>query len=303
MRKELGGIGLLVCCLLAGAAIFAQEPPKFDSTSGEAILLRYRFAEADSFPLDLLMDMKMNMDMGGMKAEMPMNMTMSGECKVTAVTPEGNFEIEMVIARVTMDMDAMGMKMKFDSSANPEPKEPQFKALAAMINQPMKMTITSQGKVVKADVSAITAAMNKANPAAGGQASQQMDQVMNSSFVALPENPIKAGDTYDAGEIVQNIPKIGEMHIKVQYRITAVSGDLKQVLMEPIMDMSMKAAQNATVPMDMKLEKARGWLLFDVEKGNFAQSFVSMDTAMQLEQMGKKMNMQMKTNVTYSTRK
>lgn len=301
MRSNCVASRIFIGCLLLSAATTAQDAPKFDSTSDEAVLLRYRFAEGDSFPIHMNMDITMNMDMGGMKMEMPMKMTMDGASKITSVIPEGDFNAEMVINRVTMNMDAMGMKMEFDSSKTPEPREPQYKPLVAMVGKPIKLTLSPLGKVSNVDAAAITDAMKQANPVTGDPSMQQFDQMLNSSFIVLPENPVKAGETFDSGEIIQDIPEMGEMRFRVQYKVLAVSGDKDQVLLEPIMDMAIKPSENAKAPMDAKLNKAGGWMLFDVSRGNVAQSSLAMDMTMQIEQMGQKVNMIMNTKAAYST--
>lgn len=293
---------LSLCWMLFSVAAVAQEPPKFDSTSDEAVLLRYRSSEGASFPIHMNMDIAMDMEMGGMTMKMPMRITMSGVNKTVSVTPEGNFNAEMIIERVTMDMDAMGMKMAFDSTKTPEPQEPQYKPLAAMVGKPVKMTYSPLGKVSEIDMAAMTSAMKEAGPASSGKGTlEQLDQMVNSSFVSLPENPVRAGDTYDGGEMVQDIPDLGELRFHAQYKVVAVSGDKSQVLLEPIMDLTVKPSGDSKAPLDAKLDKSGGWLLFDVSRGNISQSFITMDMTMHVEQMGQKMNMVMNTKSAYST--
>lgn len=302
MKRYARSLRVLCLGLLLSGTVAAVDAPKLDGSSDAPVLLRYKFEAGQEFPFDMVMNMTMSMNMGSMKMEMPMEMTSEGRCTVKGVTPEGNFQMEMIMTRVTMSMDMMGNKMAFDSKETPAPTEPQFKPLAAMIGKVVTAVISPRGETIEVKADALVDAMKEVDANSGDQMKQQFSQVMNSSFIQLPENPVKIGDAFDSGAISQDIPGVGTMEMVIHYKVSGVSGDGAKVMLEPTVDVKIVPAPEAQGKMDVKVDSASGWLLFDIAKGNIGQSNMLMNMNMTMEQMNQKMDMLMKMDVLYSVK-
>lgn len=286
----------LAALLAASFPVSAIEAPTFDATSDEAVVLRYKFSAGDQFTTHMTMKMTIKMDMGGMKMDAPADMDMDMVCKIAAIDENGNFQAEMSISHVAMKMEMMGTAFSFDSATNPNPTEPQFKLLAAMLNKTISATMTPRGQLVKFDTSSLEAGLAESGPQ-GEQVMQQLNQMMNNLFIGLPEGPVTAGGEYDGGTITQTIPDVGEMVLEVRYKVLSVSADLKQAILEPSVTMTLKAKEGAPATMNMTMEKYEGWILFDVEGGNLVKSNILSTMHMTMEQLGQKMDMLMDMDV------
>ncbi|HNT87398.1 MAG TPA: DUF6263 family protein [Candidatus Hydrogenedentes bacterium] len=285
---------LLVCAVLPIAS--ALEAPTFESTSDAPVLLRYKYAKGDEFVGRIAMTMTMKMDMGGMKMEAPMEMNMEMMCKVSGVDDSGNYQLEMRIGRVAMKMEMMGTPLAYDSKTDAAPSQPQFKPLAAMVDKRMTAAMSPRGEIVTFDTAELTAGVAGVDPQAEPMI-EQMNQMMKNAFIALPEEPVKAGETYEGGTVTQSVPDMGDMVLDLRYKVRAVSGDETQVLLDPLVTVTFKPKEGAVAVMDMKMEEYKGWILFDAARGNLVKSNVDSIMRMTMEQLGQKMDMVMDMNV------
>jgi len=271
--------------LLAAAAGIAAEPaypkvagcPKFDTTSSEPVSMRYKFAAGQkvNFSLDTVMNMRIKTG-GGAAAPMKTTteMKMWGDYDVKKVERSGNADLTMAVTRMVIDASGGPQKVSFDSDKDADAQNPAFKGVRAMLNVPIEATLIPTGKVQKLNADQLVAAVEKSGSATTSkELRKSFEETMNSSFVPLPEGAVKAGDTYDAGEIVKAIAGVGELKSKVRYKVVAVSGDKKQVLLQPLMDLSVKAA---SAKVKFESTSMEGWVLFDVDKGTIARSAIDM---------------------------
>lgn len=291
-----------------GSSGSQSDCPKFDSESKEPVVLRYKCRPEQKVPFGCDMDMTMRMRVMGegkvVNVSMDMNIKMDGRYDVTAVEPNGDFQARMTLTRVAMKMnsdDPNGkQEMDFDSDRKAAEKErPEFRSLRAMVNTPVPIKISALGKVLDMDTHALLGAMDRAASAAF---QQSMQQVLKGSFVQLSEAPVKAGDTYDAGELSMGggAPGQPEMKFRLRYKVESVRGDQKQAVLRPVVDFSLKDLPGME---KVKLESSSidGWLLFDVEKGNILKSAADVRLSLSATEGNQSMHMDMSMKMKYRT--
>lgn len=283
--------------------------PEFATTSPEPVLLRYKCQPNQKIDFGCDMDMVMRLDASDgrgqdMKMNMTMNMKMDGMFHVTEVDSNGDFRAVMTITRITTKMDMEGgpggaQKMDFDSDKDRATDRPEMRPLRAMLNQPVPVKISAMGQLLEADVHALASMMGSA-ASTTMNAKQSIEQILKSSFVQLSKDPVKAGDTYDAGELSMGGPGGDGMKAKVRYKILSVSGDKKQAVLQPLVDFSITKIPGAE---NIKMEScsADGWILFDVERGNIVRSAADIRMAMAGSEGRQSMRMEMQIGVRFDT--
>ena len=86
-----------------------------------------------------------------------------------------------------------------------------MKPLKVMIETPTSAKISPLGKPLEVDIKPLLEALEKAGgKGETGTLKELTGESLQSSFVALPEEPVKVGDTYEAGKIAWKIPGHGE---------------------------------------------------------------------------------------------
>lgn len=258
------------------------DMPRFDSTSNEPVLLRYKFRTGQSVKTELEIIMNNYMSAGGQEANISMTITMDTGYTVKSVDANGDAWAALTFTRMTMK--AVGPKeISFDSDKDTGNSDPNLQALKAMLNTRVPVKVSSLGKLLDVDMDPIHEAIRRAGAAAKLlDFEKTADQVTKSSFVMLSPSPVKPGDSYDAGAIVDTMGGVGEMVFNVRYKVLSISGDKKQVLLQPMGDSTFKVSPE--VPLEVKLNsgKVDGWILLDLEKGYIVRSAgaSSMDMSM-----------------------
>ena len=74
--------------------------------------------------------------------------------------------------------------------------------------------------------------------------------------------------------------------------MAAISGDGKQIILEPIVEITMEG-------MDMSKSSMSGWLLFDVDKGIVGRSYGMAHMEMDLSQAGEGVTITNDTEIFY----
>lgn len=300
------GLGVLALALVLGATAGcggkkrADMPPgcpKFSTTSDQPVTLRYKFQPGQKVKMDVDMDMSMRMSGEGQKLNIEMPMKIEGIYEVKGIDEDGNAEVVTTITRMKMKVTGGPQDISFDSATGSS--HPQFKPLMKMLDVPIPVKVSPAGKLLEANLDALRDAAGGAASAA--EAIKNMEKVQQSSFVPLPDKPVKAGDTYDAGEIVQDMPNVGKMKTRTSYKVVSVSGDKKQVILRPSADFSLDTSAGGKAKVTLEKGNMDGWLLFDIEKGNILRSSAVVQMAMKMSVGGKTMRMNLDAEVKYRT--
>ncbi len=260
--------------------------PAFSATTNEAVKLQNNYTKGDT--AHMTMETEMNIEMMGQK--MPMNMTMESDYKVKEVTEEGNAKIDVVFTRVAMSMDGP-QPMKFDSDNEEDiTNNPAAGVFSALLNKAITSEVTPYGKVVEMNMDAI---MEGLTDEQGAQMQNQMesmsDQFTQNAFIALPEEPVKEGDIYNAGTMENNNAGM-TMKINMKYKVLSISEDKRYVLLEPQGEFQMESKKEG-VEMTSENNKIGGWVLYDLQKGMLKNSNMIMNMNVTANQMAMKMDM------------
>lgn len=242
-----------------------DNKPALNGTSADPITLRYRLKAEQVVKCHMQTDTDIAISQGGIKLNIKQSMQFDAKMAVTDVDGEGNISSVVKITRFQMAMSGMN-DMEFDSD-KPDEMDENFKPLMAMINVGIPCKMSPIGKMLETDLEPMRLAMRRAGDAAMEKVIEESAaQMFDGTFVELSEQPIKAGETYKAGTIVQDKTKI-----HVAYKIGAVAGDKKTTILEPEGKMEFAADAFPGIEMKIKKERVGGWIHFDLEQG-FARS-------------------------------
>lgn len=277
--------------------------PRFPTTSNDEVTLRYKFMPGQKVGFNF--DMDSITEIAGSKPEqrmtVSMNMTMSGDYEIQSVDANGDFRASMVIGRVTMKAKAR-KEVSFDSDKDGSGGNPAFRPLMAMLKVPIAVKVSPVGKLLETDIQPLLEAVRRAQGGAlADNVKDSAEELVKSAFVQLSEKPIKAGDIYDAGEIVTAMPGAGEMKAKVRYKLVAVSGDRKQAILQPKAEVVFNSQPGAKEKYKLDASSMDGWILFDIEKGKGVRSAWDMKTRMTTDVKGQKGRMDITMKMRFNT--
>jgi hypothetical protein len=247
-----------------------DNTPTFESPSSEAILLRYKFKAGQVMKMDMQTEMDMKIKLGGQELTMKQTMRIDAKSAVTEVDDEGNISIVAKVSRLRMKISGL-MQLDFDTDKPSE--DPNFQAVTAMINVGIPCKLSPVGKILETDMEPLRLAVRRAGNAALAKVLEDStDKMFEGTFVHLSEQPVKAGDTYKSGTIVED-----KIKIHMSYKIKAVSGDKSQAVLEPVAVLEAAPDAFPGVEAKIKSQKLAGWLLYDVEKGYPSKGEVRMN--------------------------
>ncbi|MDQ7825113.1 MAG: DUF6263 family protein [Candidatus Eremiobacteraeota bacterium] len=242
------------------------------------------------------MKLSNEMSLGEKKLRISMDMMMEGLMKVKEISKEGVASFDMSFTRITMNCTEPS-PVSFDSDNDADMKNPQFTSLSLITGKDIPVKVTDRGEVKEIDMQVFYKALESGiDTAMKDKLRENIEYMTKSSFIQLCRDPVKAGDTYDAGVIVQPLAKIGEISTSVSYRILSVSGDKKQAVIKPICRSSLKVASSGPVKAGIDSDKFEGWILFDLEKGNIMESSAETQRVMSISEGAK--TMKVKTGLT-----
>jgi hypothetical protein len=282
----------IVVCAIAGVALAAGcgkkvgtlackgsvPRPKLNGASTEPVLLRYRYKAGEKVGMDIALDMNMKIDGGGAHVKSIMKVIMGAQVEFTDATAD-QLTGEMTFTRAGVDVDMDGMPggggptsvhWTSDQDDGPEP----LQALKAMIGPKIPVKISTRGELISADWHPVEDALRNAGAAPDMVDSMANDEMLKSSFIMLPEKPVKVGDEWDAGELVKKVPPAGEMKVKYRYGVAAISADKKQVLLQANPAFSIDG--NGSIKIDTQKFGSDVWLQFDSDKGGVDEANIRL---------------------------
>ena len=275
------------------------DTPTFKAKSLEPVLLRYKFTVGQKKQFNLKMLMNVLGEAQNEKLVIRMDMGLWGNYVVTRVDPNGDAQLSFVLTRITLS--ATGPRtVTFDSDRSYN--QPEYESMMVMLNKPVTGLVTPQGALKNMDDHLIVDAVNKISRNVMPQNSNQISsQMLNNTFIQLWRDPVKEGDVYPAGDIIQPADNFGQMKMQTSYKLMHVSGDRKQVLLQPMA--SIKLLDNPSSPVKVTLDEGsiNGWILFDIEKGDIQRSRAIVLLGMTIMQDGVPVKVQMSMDLKYQT--
>jgi hypothetical protein len=245
------------------APLRLANTPAFASTSEEPVLLRYKHKTGQVEKMRMDLDMDMRVRQGAQELKLKMTLRMDAKAVVTTVDGEGNMSVLLKITR--MYSKTSGLKdVEFDSDRPSD--NPDFKGVTAMVGVGIPCKMSPVGKMLETDLEPLRLAVRRAGDAALAKSFEDsVKRMFEDQYVELSETPVKAGDIYKAGTIVED-----RMKIHKSYKIRAVSGDKTQVLLEPVA--ALELGPGAFGGGKLRSQRFDGWILFDLQKGYMSRS-------------------------------
>ena len=263
--KRISFAVILLVLSIAAAHAQAKDTPKkpvFASTTSAPVLFRYKLKTDQLMLMAVDMNTDIGMKMGARTMAVTQTMHIDAKAKVTAVDETGNIFVLVKISRLTMEMKGIPEPVSYDSD-NADDAKPDFEGINAMIGVGIPCKISPVGKMLETDLEPLRLAMRRVNNAAMKKAIEDSaGKMFEGTFVQLSEEPIAAGQSYDAGTIIAD-----PMKARVSYAIDSVSGDKRQAVMTPTVAFEFPAGALAGGEAKLTRQKTDGWILFDLENG------------------------------------
>lgn len=284
------------------------EMPRFDTRSSSPVLMRYKFKSGETTRMTLDLDMDNSILLMNRKADMHMLISMDAKYTVKSVAENGDAWADFTITKMTMKATspASPTGITFDSDKEQQDTDPKLAALKVFVKTTIPVKVSSIGKILDMNLDPVREAITRAGEAAELlDFCKTADKAMKSSFTQLSLKPVRPGDIYEAGTIVEKHDNLGEMCLTARYKVLAVSGDGQRVLLQPLGNMSLKPVSGNTGTMKVRMKKGTvdGWLLFDVGKGNMVRSAATSGMELSMSQDNVTMKMIMDTKVRCETLK
>jgi hypothetical protein len=271
-------------------AAFRQEV-KLAYTWSPGVPLRYRLTQTTVTTMS---------GMPGM-GDMTLEQTMTQVLRSVAekVASDGTATLQQVIESVKMDMSTPMGKMSFDSANPGETQDPTGGVMkdifSAMINEPFVVVMAATGRIQSVEgLSRVVEKIVKTLPQNPGSAAalgalkgslgdDAMRGMIGHGFVAFPDKPVKAGETW-TGQLKNTNPAMGAMTTDISSTLKTIEGSGDAQIATIALKYVMKQESAATNPMGMTMKVAdssgQGEMSFDVGKGRVQRSSVRMQIPM-----------------------
>jgi serine/threonine protein kinase len=308
----LGGVATAVFLATRGgtsdpplACEASVSPPKLDGSSSEPVLLRYHFAPGETTRMTIVMANTTNVHGGGVEQAQKITMTMKAAVAWRAVAGDrftGDLTFTNATIDTTGDVTTPGQPPRHVdvhwTSDHPEQGPETLAPFKAMLGVTIPIQVSPRGELLASDFRPVQEALHRAG-AAAEMANAFSDDMLSSTFVQLPEQPVKLGDTWSAGEITKKVPPAGEANVKFQLKVLAISADKRQVLLETRPEM--KLTLGGPVKLRSQQTGYHLWLMFDNDRGDATSAYVRMCMHLAMDADGQRVDADADTDTTMTS--
>ncbi len=270
--------------------------------SKDPITLKFNMGKGQKFNYTMEVDMAMKQAMMGKEMDIKNKMTMGYDFAVTGDS-SGWKTMAGTIARMGMDVNAMGMTMKFDSETPGDTSGPMGvvgKVFSAMKGGQFTFTMNEKGEVgeVRGMKEMMEKTMNSLNVPNAEQMfagisqgfdENAMKQNMQQSFNMYPDKPVKAGDSWS--KTMTTSTQGMKMKMDNTYTLESVQGDVATV--KVVAKISSAADTTSAMKIDMT-GNSDGSVKYDIPTGMPIDGNMNMKIAMKMAGLDKPMDMNMK---------
>jgi uncharacterized protein DUF6263 len=246
--------------------IFCYCTLAFSSKSEAQTLLRWKLKPGDAFTVDIHQETDSQVGFSGKQAKTKITLDLKLGWKVTAAGSD-DFTIRQTVdsIRETLDTPDMG-SIQYDSSSSARPSG-QARELAEsikpLVGAEFELKMTPRGEIASAtpandSAKALVASGGKSNAEAAAQ--DGLQQMLKRSLALLPEQEVKAGDTWTATS--DRATAAGPLKLETTYRLENLEGNsLAKIAM------TAKAQSSPTSKTTIKQHQHEGTLRFSVADG------------------------------------
>ncbi len=276
------------------------DQPIFKSQSKEAVLLRYKFKTGKSYSSDVVFFMNTVSKQGRRTQSNQTLMNMQVKYRVKSQSEAKISNIEMLISRLKMTSKGL-KKINYDSARDKSNKKPEFAVFNAIVGTPIDLKIDDRGKVLSVSLLKIEEKIKKTGNKIVLQHLQRTAKELTlNSFIALPKKSIRAGERIKVGGVKTPLPNVGQVKMDTEYKVIAVSGDKKKVILQPLVKYTIEPSKQSKLPMKINKANMKAWILFSIEKGDVLKSSAKINMSVSSLIGNSRIDTQFETAVSYT---
>ncbi len=253
-------------------------PPILDGASTEPVLLRYSFAAGQKTEVTAIAQTTTAGTLAnGAKTSDDMTITLEGTLYWTsaeASTFLGRLEIEKISVDRALVTTPLSGPQEHDTvhwrSDGASPPPANLEPLLGLTGLPLAITVDARGEVAAPGIQAWQGMLERETAIPALRAAFQRDEVFRTMFLRLPDQPVRVGDHWRAGELVRALPNVGQVSAKIELRVAAVSKDGTQALLDAAPELQVDLSGTATVR--TQRSALRMWSQFDLRRHDVAAS-------------------------------
>lgn len=270
-----------------------------NSPKGEAYTIKMRLEQGDSFNNNT----KMNMDISMAIPEQPITIKMGidASVKFDVVEPAGEYKVlKLTYTGMNMKMD-MGNKMptsvNMDSIMNKSTKRVVGKSVLLELSSKNEITAVKGFDSVLIDSESDISTQKMMEQMFS---KEQMNSLFGTMFSMYPDKPVKIGESWTAKAKV-NVSNM-DMLINYKYKLIGVKNGIADIDLDGIIDGKGKMKQG-TVEIDVNMKGSqKGMLTIKLDDGYMQSGTYKMDIKAEMEMMGQKIPMTIKSDYTLSNK-
>jgi hypothetical protein len=287
----------LILCLAAMA-----------STASADATLQWKFRKGKKYNYAFSMKMASTMMVQGQKIDTAMTQIIDMTWEIKDVEPDGSARMVQTIDRLRFKMTAPGgvANLDFDSREDKPVVGPQAATVGifkAMVNAPMDMKMTVQGKVsdVKFTPEMAEAIKKAGAPMGGGSffSEEGMKDLISRASITLPEGAIAQGKTWNTA-FDTKMPMVGTMSADNTYTYLGSAEQTGRKVEKIGVDskIEIKPDPNSPATVRLKAQESKGTIFFDNVEGFLRGSEINQKMQMIISVMNQEFTQDSETTVT-----
>lgn len=257
--------------------------------------LLWKFKAGDKFTYEMIQNMKSSAAAGPAgNFETGMKQTMDIVWAINEVDSDGNAVMTQKIERVKLQMNMPGgQTMEYDTASDKPPVglsamlAPLYRA---MTEGDFKITMSPQGKIVKAQAPEGLAEAMKNIPGAAAMGDlttpEGIQQMLTQGSMTLPEGDPEKGETWKNEMDIKTPMGNQEVVTTYKYMGTKEVDGKSFAVIEPKQEINTEADPNAQVQMSIAEQSSEGEILFDRELGRLHSSQLKQNIEMEMTVQG-----------------
>ena len=230
-------------------------PPVLDGAGTQPVLLRYAFAPEQRIEVTAIARTRTTEALAtGAKTTDDLTITLEGTMSWTSAEREtflGRLDVEKIsVDRAKVITPPAGpqthetVHWRSDDASAPAGDN---KPLLALLGLPIAIGLDARGEVTAPGIQSWQDVLEREAASPALRTAFARDEVFRTMFLQLPDQAVKVGDHWRAGELVRKLPNVGEVSAKIELRVAAISKDHRQVLLEAAPELHVDLAGTVTV--------------------------------------------------------
>lgn len=169
-------------------------------------------------------------------------------------------------------------------SDDPSPPA-ELESLRALIGASITFKLSTRGRILQDNTKVLQDMLRDKKVPADIVDLFTRDEVFRTLFIELPEQPVTIDDRWRAGELLRDLPSRGQIAAPYEFRVAAISGNGKQVVIETRPTLKLDLTGRITV--QSKQTAFQMWTVFDVTRGELTSTEARACARMAIELDGK----------------